>query len=224
MSHTLADLRTRIRQRTDTENSEFVTDAELNQLINTSYAELYGLLVKASLHRAEKTYVVATTGADDYPLPADFFALIGVYRTYGEDKVPLERFPDKFRPGTRIGDATMYRVVGMELVLYPKPGSGDYDLVYIPLPAELVSEADTMDGVLGWEEFIVLDVSINVLEKEGSNTMTLERKREMILKRIQDDAQMVEFTETPRLLSVRDEWRTHGGFDGYPSRDDGFDW
>ncbi len=221
MAITLASLRTRIRQRTDTENSEFVTDAELTQLINTSYAELYGLLIRASLHRAEITYAVVATGATSYDLPADFFGLIGVYRTEDEDKVPLERFPDKFRPGTRTGDATMYRVVGTDLTLYPNPGSGTYDLVYIPLPGTLVADTDTMDGMLGWEEFVVLDASICVLEKEGSNTTTLERKRAMILQRIQDESQMAEFTETPRLQNVYDSWRA---LDDYGSRDDGSDW
>jgi hypothetical protein len=229
MAVTLAQLITRIRQRTDTENSEFITDAELTQLINTSYKELYGLLVRASLHRAETTYAVVTDGSASYTLPTDFFGLIGVYRTYSQDKVPLERFPDKFRPGERTGDATMYRVVGSAVVLYPKPSSGTYDLVYIPVPGELVSAADELDGVLGWEEFVVLDAAINVLEKEGSNTTTLERKRAMILQRISDEAQMVEFTETPRIQNVRAPWRdlsdpadwAPGRGDGY---DDGWEW
>ncbi len=207
MAVSLSTLRTRIRQRTDTENSEFVTDAELTQLINTSYNELYGLLVRASMHRAETVEEITANGSGSYTLPDDFFSLIGVYRTYDTDKVPLERFPDKFRPGTRTGDATMYRVAGAELVLYPKPSSGAYDLVYVPVPDELTADADTVDGALGWEEFIVIDASINVLEKEGSNTATLERRRQMILDRIADEAQLVEFTETPRILNVRDEWR-----------------
>lgn len=224
MATTLAVLRTRIRQRTDTENSEFVSDAEINQMINTSYRELYGLLVSASLHRAEEVEVVTATGAASYTLPADFFGLIGVYRTYGEDKVPLERFSDKFRPGSRTGDATMYRVQGSNLVLYPKPSSGDYDLVYIPLPADMSADADTMDGVLGWEEFIVLDCSINVLEKEGSDTTTLERKRKMILDRIKDEAQLAEFTETPRILNVNEEWRMQrDAAEWVPRRGSGWD-
>jgi hypothetical protein len=204
----LSELRTRIRQRTDSENSEFVTDAELNQLINTAYQELYGLLVRASLHRTEEVETVTADGSDSYSMPSDFLSLIGVYRVYDEDKVPLERFPDKFRPGSRTGDASMYRVVGSELVLYPKPSDGSYDIVYIPVPGELVADADQLDGVLGWEEFVVIDAAINVLAKEESNTLALEAKRDRILKRISDEAQLVEFTETPRILNVREAWRS----------------
>lgn len=226
MAVTLAQLITRIRQRTDTEESEFVTDAEITQLINTSYKELYGLLVRASLHRAEEVETVATNGAASYALPADFFSLIGVYRTYDQDKVPLDRFPDKFRPGARTGDATMYRVVGNDLVLYPKPSSGSYDVVYIPLPTELEVAADELDGVLGWEEFVVLDCAINVLEKEGSNTTTLERKRDMILRRISDEAQLVEFTQTPKIQDVNADWRRPRDPADFTYRgdDDWFDW
>jgi hypothetical protein len=206
-SYTLAQVRTRVRQRTDTVGSDFVTDAELNQLINTAYTELYGMLVTKSLHRSETVYEVATTGAESYDLPSDFFGLIGVYRAVGEDKVPLERFPDKFRPGSRTGDAVSYRVSGLSLVLYPKPSSGTYDVVYIPVPGDLSADDDTLDGVLGWEEFVVIEAAINVLAKEESDTTALEIKRERILRRIRDEAEAAEFTETPRILDVRDSWR-----------------
>lgn len=203
MATTLLQLRTRVRQRADIVGSDFVTDTELTQLINTAYNELYGLLVTKSLHRAETTYNVVTDGSAGYTVPVDFFGLIGVYRTEGEDKIPLERFPDKFRPGTRTGDATMYRISGSTLVLYPNPSSGTYELVYIPVPAELSADDDTLDGVLGWEEFVVLEAAICCLEKEESDTAKLEYKRDRILKRIQDEAAAVEFTETARVESVR---------------------
>lgn len=209
MPVTLAQLIERVRQRADVVNSDFVTDAEVTQLINTAYKELYGMLVTKSLHRSESVYGLAANGSSLYAMPADFFGLIGVYRTYGEDKVPLERFPDKFRPGTRTGDATMYRMVGSSLVLYPNPASGTYDVVYIPICGELEALDDTLDGVLGWEEFVVLEAAICVLEKEESDTTKLEYKRDRILKRIRDEAEAAEYTETPRILNVRDSWRLH---------------
>lgn len=205
MAVTLATLKTRIRQRTDTENSEFVTDAELTQLINTSYKELYALLVRKSLQRAESVSTITADGSAQYDLPVDFVGLIGVFRNYGEYTTPLERFPEKLRPGSLTGDATQYRLVNSTVVLYPRPSSGTYDVVYIPLPADLSADADTLDGVLGWEEFVVIDVSICVLEKEESDTTKLEYKRDRILKRIEDEAQMVEFTETARVQNTREQ-------------------
>jgi hypothetical protein len=207
MAETLANLRTRIRQRTDTENSGFVTDAELTQLINTAYKELYGLLVRKSLQRAESVETITADGSESYDLPDDFLGLIGVYRNWGEHTTPLERFPDKFRPGTREGDALMYRLVNESIVLYPRPSGGTYDLVYIPVPEDLSVDTDTLEGVLGWEEFVVIDAAINVLAKEESDTRMLEMKRARILQRIEDEANVVEFTETPRILNVNETWR-----------------
>jgi hypothetical protein len=207
MATTLLQLRTRVRQLADIVNSDFVTDAELDARINVSYKELYGLLVRASLHRSEEVALVECDGSESYRVPDDFFGLIGIYRSIGEDKIPLERFPDKFRPGSRTGDATMYRISGSDLVLYPKPSSGVYDMVYIPVPDTATADDDVIDGVLGWEEFLVLDVAIYCLEKEESDTSKLELKRDRILKRIQDEAQIAEFTETPRIGNSRDDWR-----------------
>ncbi len=200
---TLAEMITRVRQRTDTVNSDFVTDAEITQLVNTAYKELYGMLVTKTLHRAETTYDFEADDSASYPLPSDLFSVIAVYRNEGEDMYPLERFQDKFRPGTRSGEATMYRVQGVNLILYPKPSSGDYTVIYVPLPADLSDPADMLDGVLGWEEFVVLEAAICVLEKEESDTSKLEYKRDRILKRIRDEAEGVELTETPRLVNVR---------------------
>lgn len=226
MATTLLQLRTRVRQRTDNEGpSEFVTDTELNQLINSAYQELYALLARESLHRSESVSTITATGADDYAVPTGLLGIIGVYRTYDLDKVPLERFPDKFRPGGRTGDALMYRVSGTRLVLYPKPSSGTYDVVYIPTCPVLTVDADSVEGVVGWEEFIVIDAAINVLAKEESNTQMLEIKRMQIIDRIRADAQMREFTETPRLLNVREGWRTQTDpADWRAGSNDGSEW
>ena len=42
---TLADLRNRARRRSDMVSSQFVSDTELLDFINASYAELYDLLM-----------------------------------------------------------------------------------------------------------------------------------------------------------------------------------
>jgi hypothetical protein len=220
---TLLQLRTRVRQRADVVGSDFVTDAEINDLISTAYKELYALLVSKSLNRAETAVGITITGAASYALPTDFFALIGIYRTVGEDQIPLDRFPDKFRPGTRTGDATMYRIQGSTTVLYPKPTAGTYTMLYVPAPAALTVDADTVNGVVGWEEFLVVDAAICILEKEESDTSKLEFKRERILRRIADEAQMVELTETARIQNVRADWRVEADEAGrfnYRSADD----
>ena len=44
---TLAELREASRQRADQENSQFISDSELNSYINQSYFELYDILVQS---------------------------------------------------------------------------------------------------------------------------------------------------------------------------------
>jgi hypothetical protein len=203
---TLDTLRTRIRQRTDQEHtpSEFVTDAELNQLINTSYAKLYGELVRAGLHVAESTSDVTATGAATYALPTDFYSMIGVYHSENGYNRRLKMHSARFRPGSaQVGPAISYRVNNYALELFPRPASGTYMVVYVPQPAELVGDDDTLDGVLGWEEFVVVDVSINVFIKEETDTSVLERERERLMTRIREEAYAAEMTESWVVENVR---------------------
>jgi hypothetical protein len=201
---TLAQLIERIRQRTDTVGSEFVTDAEITQLINTAYKELYALLVRKSLQRAESVQTIVADGSAFYPLNSDFVGLLGVYRVLGDERLPLKRHSDRFRPGSRQGDAVSYRLVNSTVELYPQPTSGEYELVYVPLPGELTDPTDELDGVLGWEEFVILDAAICVLEKEESDTTKLERKRGRILQRIEDEAQLADLHSVVRIEDTRD--------------------
>jgi len=208
MATTLLQLRTRVRQRADVENSTFISDIELNQLINTSYSKLYGLLIRHSLQRAESVFTLTATGAASYALPSDFFSCIGVYYLRStEPAVPLERLPDKFRPGTRTeSTATHYRLTGATLTLYPRT-SGSYEMVYIPIPGTLVLDADVLDGVLGWEEFVVVDAAIAVLHKEESDAKHLLFERQELMNRVIDEANAVEFTTTIKIQNVYDDWR-----------------
>lgn len=203
---TLATLRTRIRQRSDNEHTghAFVTDAELNQLINTSFNELYGLLVRAGLHRAESTDTITADGSDSYALPADFYAVLGVFRLDGNYRTMLPMHDLRYRGNSDVyGSATSYRVMGSAVTLLPKPQTGTYELWYIPIPGDLTADDDTVDGVLGWEEYLVIDCAIKVLQKEESDTRDLKEDRERIYRRIQDEAASVEATEGWRIANVR---------------------
>jgi hypothetical protein len=203
MAVRLDTLRTRIRQRTDNENSSFVSDSELNQLINTEYKELYGQLVRYSLQRSETLEVVTADGSSDYALPLDFYSLIAVFRVDSTTRIQLPRHSERFRPGTVLGMAQSYRLIGGAIEFYPTPTTGNYELLYIPVPAELSLDEDTLDGVLGWEEMVVLAVSIKVLDKEEANADHLRRDKAEIMRRIQDEAAAVEFTENWVVQDVR---------------------
>ncbi len=207
---TLAQIRTRIRQRSNNEhtNGQFVTDAELTGLINVSYKDLYGTLVDYSLHRSETTYPVTANGAASYSLPADLYALLNVYLVENGCRTRLPRHSDRQRPDTNNnGTASSYRVRGSSLVFDTVPASGSYEVDYIPVPADLSADIDELDAVLAWDEYVVVDVSIKVLQKEGSleEANMLMSERERILRRIENQANASEFTETRIIEDVRND-------------------
>lgn len=214
---TLAAVRTRIRQRTNNEhtNGQFVTDAELNGLINVAYKQLYATLVAHSMHRSESTSTITATGATSYSLPADLFSLLNVYKNDSGYRYRLQRYSDRYKPGTQeTGDASHYRVRGSNIILFPNPSSGTYEVEYIPVPAELSADIDELDGVLAWEEYVVLDASFRVLHKEGSleEAMLCRDERDALLRRIENQAEMAEFTESRIVEDVRADnpWRDEG--------------
>lgn len=203
---TLSALRTRIRQRSDQEHtaSSFVTDAEINGLINTSYAELYGNLVRSGIQSSETTYSVPVDGSESYALPADFYAMLGVFQVVNGHSIRLRRHDVRHRPNsTDRGDALTYRLSGMTVILNPRPTSGTYEIVYVPIPGTLTADDDELDGVLGWEEYVVLDCAIKILDKEESESRHLRAERERLLARIQDEAAAVEMTETWTVAITR---------------------
>jgi hypothetical protein len=93
---TLAGLVTRVRRRSDHENSTFVSDAEVQQYVQESYFELYDLLVESlgpqhfyanlSFSTAAGTAAYALTDQLGDPGPFETFALpLDVYKILGVD-------------------------------------------------------------------------------------------------------------------------------------------
>ena len=79
-----------------------------------------------------------------------------------------------------------FRIHGTVCEFYPTPSSGTYRMYYAPAYTTLSIDSDTVDGVNGWEEFIVLDSAIKCLIKEGSDHDDLLRERQMMLNRVDE--------------------------------------
>ncbi len=204
---TLSELRTRIRQRSNNEHTSgaFVTNAELNGLINVAYKQLVATLVENSLHRPETILTITADGSTSYTLPVDLYSVLNVYRIDSNHRYRLQRFSDRLRPGSdETGDACHYRVAGNQLILYPQPDSGTYELQYIPIPADLDADDDEVSGVLAWEEYIVMDAAFKVLHKEGSmeEAALCRDERDAVLRRVADQATRQEFNESRVIESV----------------------
>ena len=197
---TLADLRTRCRERADQEESEFVSATELLSYINASYAELYDILVS----KFEDYYTLSTTttiasGSNTFSLPTDFYKLRGLdYKLSATDWQTVQKFNFSERNSvnrsisrSRSGDkAVEYRIVGSTMHIEPADNAaGTYRIWYTPAYTPLTEETDTVDGVNGWEEYIIIDVAIKMMAKEESSTTHLEREKAAMLNRIESMAQ-----------------------------------
>ncbi len=201
-----------------TDNADrFVTNIEVDDLINTAYKELYGHLIRHGMHRSESTLTITADGSATYSMESDFWAVLSVHFVdAGGHFFELRRHDHRHRPDTSWNsDAQTYRIIGSSIELSPIPLTGTYSVRYVPVPPTLTNDDDTVDGVLGWEEYVVLVVAAKLLQKEGSNDQAnpLRQDAQMLLQRIQDESQAAELNETNTVVNTR--WgRTTGTLPG----------
>lgn len=203
-SFTVAQLRTRVRERTDTETARSLTDTELNSRLSASYGKYHAKLVKSGFSYAgEVTQTIVATGADSYPLDPGHAHTLRVDFQYDSqnweplDEIDVRELEDYQFTGS--SQAYAYRLVGNNLVLYPTPSSGTYRHIYVAAPADLASDSQLVNGVTGWEEALVIDTAISVLQKGGDDVSVLLRDRDLIDARIDEEAQMRVLTQTHRI-------------------------
>lgn len=207
MPTTVTELITRIRQRTDNEHtdSEFVDNNEILGLINTAYKELYALLTRYGLHQDELIEPYTATGAQSYALPVAFYSLIAVFRLDGTRRITLGRHDWRYKlDSALVGPAATYRIVGSSIEFDPIPQSGSYEIRYIPLPTDLTL-VSSIDGVVGWEEYVVAAAARDIFEKEGffEASQVQESKRERLEARIKTEKETEEQTQSNRIQDVR---------------------
>lgn len=209
---TVADLRTLARQRADMVNSNFVTSTEWVSYINFSYKELYDILVaKFEDYYSTQYLFTVSNGLSTAPLPADFYKMRGMDRALGTGEYfTIRPFTFEDRNNRRraalyrgLYPSIRYRILGNNLLFTPDDAAnGDYRLWYIPRASDLVLDTDTVDGVNGWEDYIVVDAAIKALTKEESDTQVLMMQKESLMKRIEDMAQNRDAGEPERVTDI----------------------
>ena len=182
-TETLVNMRNRARQRADQVDSTFVPDAELNTYLNTYLAELHDLLVGAYGEDYFTTSATFTTvsGQEVYNIVTDI-SVSDMYKLRGVDIFVTPSHPIALRkfnflnrnrgigPSDRIYSTdTRYRLIQGNIHLVPAPDSGrTAKLWYVPSFTKLSLDADTFDGINGWEEYAVLKAARRMLVKEES--------------------------------------------------------
>lgn len=171
---TLADLVTELEERADIQNDQSIAAAEKVRLINKGITDLYDELVAAAPPDYYlKDFAITTTGDEaGYVLPDDFFKIRRVQVKLSGSTERRSLTP--MQPDERV-------------VLTPSTGASIV-LEYIPVAPTLVLDADTFDGVNGWDELIVLWAAVKVFQKKRLPIGDLAGQYQQMMARIRANA------------------------------------
>jgi hypothetical protein len=224
---TLGSLRARVQERANMEgNDPLVSEAEFNQYINDSAAELDDILFLADQSTGrESTTISMVAGTDHYPLPSDFRAVLGVEYQINSNQTPpwidihRRNFNERNRysyAGVPYANGYYYRpfhyylesqgqgnAAVWYLVLTPPPGAtGTVRVWYRPVYLSMVEDTDAIDGGNGWDEYVVIDAAIKCLQKEESDVSVLMAQKQAMLQRIEAMSKDRDANEPERISDV----------------------
>lgn len=207
---TLLSLRTQVRERADIENATTRhTDAQLNEIINQSWADLHEeLTISNEDYLVSSTTTNTVAGTDTYALPATFYKLRGIFVSLGGFLEQLQPFAlqqlDEYQytGGWISGAPIAYHLLGANLMVKPTP-TGVYTLTiyFTPAPVKMTVDADTVDGVAGWEEFVVWDSVVRVLVRDDRDASVARAEAERLKNRIVRMATMRDYASPSRILN-----------------------
>jgi hypothetical protein len=178
---TLAYLVAEIRKRAENRRN---TDAEIQAMVQSSAKELDGKIVTSwgEKRRFTETTLTTTPGQAFVALPNDFFRL---YKVGWVDGVtvhrlrPMDHNDDWFITNSLWSAAfgmPRYEIRNDQLWLAPTPGQAyQLRLHYCPVLPTITDPAVPFNGVHGWEEWIITDVSIKLAIPEETDTTELEK-------------------------------------------------
>jgi len=212
-STTLANMRVRARRAADMDQTQFVTDNEVNDWVNASLSELHDIMVMSFEDYYEKELTInVIAGQDTYLLPLDFLKAQGVDANVGGITYSVPRYMASERnvyksfPGTAFGGVLgmYYRIVGNELRFIPTPVATVATLRYIRQFQPLVTDTDLVDQVIpqGWEEYSVVDVAARMAIKEESDAGPFIQQKESLSSRIMAAAETRDAQEPYRVTDV----------------------
>lgn len=237
----LGYLRLLSQQKADMVNSTFVSIPEWNTYIAESVKELRGLLTMAygdDYFVADPYTYTTAQNVQDYPLPKDFFKLLGVevalnpndpnswvtLRKYEFIQRNLWNYPNVY---TFYGITNLrYRVMGNNLRIVPVPQGGQTIRIwYVPRSPVLMADTDIIDGINGWEEYPAIDAALKASAKEETDVSVLAAQKQAMIQRLQAEAENRDIGEPETVSDSKirnfgwsgDEggWTGNGGWGGF---------
>lgn len=183
---TLAQLITDVRlwsdNRTGSSGSEAITDTEITRLLNLHLGALHGKM--AALGSADFPLAIAQDtitlagGTASYALPDDFLSAVSVELAWATTEREIVRSLNHYADAYKFRSMTWgqwgskrFRIVGNQITFYPTPAQAvDAILTYVPTFADLADDADTWDGINGWEKLVTLGAALDVMSIQARPT------------------------------------------------------
>jgi len=225
VSYTRAQLRDRVRQRADLENTSAQVDAELNDHINEGAAYWHDFLIGVLGERYSLTTVSGSTvaGTSSYNIGSamtfnctDFYRPINARVTFDSLSFPLAAFNpvDEIlsTASTSWGADYLPRYAfeqnadGTNKILFDPPPDQAYSITIKYHPAEPVYTAESGAGgviYMPFPEGIIYKAAIEMKTKERQDASSLEKGLMAIQKRVEDWVGSVDMGEPWTTLRMK---------------------
>lgn len=213
----LADLRQQIRFRGDYQNVRKFPNADIDNEIQRSFAELWELI--ANTHEGYwDTQIGAVTVANQafIALPADCWRVQGIDRLDGSNYRELLQvnISERNRYGSTTDKPLAYRLTARGADVYPTPNAiYTMRVVYTP-QAPTLAEGVDRDWFNGWEDYVIISTLLKLDEREQKPLQERMMRLEQIKQRIVSGATKRKQQE-PEYLRLRefDYTDSYGGED-----------
>jgi hypothetical protein len=200
---------TRIRNASDESSSKFIEDDELIEYIDLAYAEMYGLLVDTYQdYKIKFANFTTTNDVNIYQLPTDCYKIRGLDCSNGLSAKSFmfeerERLANTSYWNDGLKTNLKYCPLGDTLLLLPTPSQETLTLWYVPVPARITDEDQIIDGIAGFEQYIIAHVCIEIANKNESDPSVYERKLARVEKKLTSFAAMRDSSDPRQVVDAR---------------------
>lgn len=181
----IQDIITQAKYRADQENSTLCSESELLSYANHAYSSLYDLLIDSfdDFYAVTSGDLVADTDGG-LILPDDFYKFVTFLNCGRVRKVSLKEYIARNIISVAYVNNSIYAIASNKVYT----NSGSNKIVYVPRAKIIESLFDEIDGVNGWEEYLILSIAIKMMRKEESDTRELQLELQEMKQRIAQKA------------------------------------
>lgn len=213
---TVANIIERVRQRADMVGDLFRTDANIVNLINEEWCELYNevtLARGADFYLATAT-ITTTANTADYSIASvtnGMYELRGIDVVFPNVTITAKSYENAERNiysatdgyGWTDTSAIWYRIESENIRFMPIPRAAHtVHIRYIKAP-NVLSAGDSVDGIAGWESFVVCGVAAKLRDSEETEAAMLMAEKERWRDLIRRAAPQRDASVPHRIADVR---------------------